>query len=954
MRQPVRKVPAHILPIVNDKLDELEAAGIITPVTEYAAWQSPIVVVKKKSGDYRICVDMRIANGAVLKESFPSLTIEDLSVRLSGAKFFSKLDIENAFHQIRIDDESSKITTFCTHRGLYKYRVLMFGLSTAPEIFRRVMHHHVLKGTCGAEAIMDDIIVTGRTLEEHDRNLKITLKALDDNNVRIKPQKCVFRQRSVEFVGHKFDEDGIRPIQDKIDALRRCEAPTNKGDLKSFLGLLSYVGYRSIPNLSELTEPLRNLVKGEGTFTWTEMHQKCFETLKVKLSLLAQTSYFDVNDDTLLYADASPRSLGAVLLQRDKKNLIRVIAFGSRTLTPTESRYGQTEREALSLVWSVKHFDFYLRGKHFCLLTDHKPLVSIFKPKPKQAPSTSLRLEHLALKIQDYHFDVQYCEGKYNIADPLSRLPKNENSTDSIIDEQYIWATTQENIPEAISWQEIKDESAKDEQLQKVYEALKNDEWNDGKLKRYEICKEELSVIDGVLLRSTKIVPPVTLRDKILKAAHEGHPGIVKTKQRLRHKVWWPNVDTNAEEFVKACHDCQIVSPGPPPEPMSRSVLPDRPWTDVAIDIMGPLPWGCSILVVVDYYSRFFEVAKLVATTTEEIITHLREFCARWGYPKRMISDNGSQFKSSEFAKFCKEVGIQLRHSTPYFPRMNGEVERMNRLIKKVLQISYNQNSKWWDDLQRFLLMYRTTLHSVTGVEPARLMLGHLPRDKIPTVREFEKDVDYELADRDRMMKQKGKAQADARLRAKPIDLQIGEEVIVKRMKKPNKLSSNFNPTICKVISKRGGETTAVTAGGEMVKRNVSHFKKFYRPQPNSQNLEHTDRRGSDDTNPYSQPQDPALSPCIQPVQLTASSLAQDTTPPQPATERPVTLPDETGFSGFLPKVNSTPAIFQRCREGEMEEDNRAESQELQQEEQRYPRRYRIAPKRLRDSDHAE
>ena len=407
--------------------------------------------MKKKSGDHRICVDMRIANRAVLKESFPTLTVEDLSVRLSGAKFFSKLDIENAFHQIRIDDESSAITTLCTHRGLYKYRVLIFGLSTAPEIFRRVMHHHVLNGVSGAEAIMDDIIVYGRTLEEHDRNLESTLKALDDKNVRINALKCTFRQRSIDFVGHRFDEFGLRPTQDKVDALRRCEAPKSKGELKSLLGLLSYVGHRNIPNLSERTAPLRNLEKGEGVFSWTDEHQKCFDRLKEELSSMTQTAYFNVRDETLVYADASPVSLGAVLLQKDNRNCVRIIAFGSRSLTPTESRYGQTEREALALVWSVRHFDFYLRGKHFLLLTDHKPLISIFKPKPKQAPSTSLRLKHLALKIQDYNFDIQYCEGKHNIADPLSRLPKNDTASENIVDERYVWAVTQESIPKAVS-----------------------------------------------------------------------------------------------------------------------------------------------------------------------------------------------------------------------------------------------------------------------------------------------------------------------------------------------------------------------------------------------------------------------------------------------------------------------------------------------------------------------
>lgn len=234
----------------------------------------------------------------------------------------------------------------------------MFGLSTAPEIFRRVMHHHVLKGTSGAEAIMDDIIVSGRTLQEHDLNLRVTLRALDANNVKINPQKCEFRKPSLEFIGHIFDSKGIRPTQDKIDALQRYEAPSNKAEIKSFLGLLNCVGHHNIARLSELTIPLRDLEKNQDPFVWDKTHQECFEILKEKICNITRTSYFNIRDDTLLFADASPLSLGAVLLQKGKDNAVRVIAFASRRLSPTESRYAQTEGEAIGLVWSVKHFDF--------------------------------------------------------------------------------------------------------------------------------------------------------------------------------------------------------------------------------------------------------------------------------------------------------------------------------------------------------------------------------------------------------------------------------------------------------------------------------------------------------------------------------------------------------------------------------------------------------------------
>ena len=601
-------------------------------------------------------------------------------------------------------------------------------------------------------------------------------------------------------------------------------------------------------------------------------------------------------------------------------------------------------------MWSIKHFDFYVRGKRFRLMTDHKPLLTVFNPRTKQRPSKSLRLEHLAMKVQDYDFDIRYCEGRNNIADSLSRLPKNEAVFDDIIDEQYIWEIARHDIPEAITWSEIEEESKKDQTIQNVRLALLSGVWKEN-LKRYEICKDELSVMNGVLLRGTRFVPPETLRQRILIAGHEGHPGIVRTKQRLRQRVWWPNMDKSAEDLVRSCVDCQYVSKEQPPEPMVRTILPDGPCQHVAIDIMGPLPWSCSLLVIVDYYSRFFEVARLTACTAEEIITHLREVCARWGYPAHMISDNGSQFRSQEFARFCKETGIRLRHSTPYFPRMNGEVERMNGLIKKVLRISYNQNSMWWDDLQRFLLMHRTTLHTVTGVEPARLMLGRLPRDKIPTVKELENMVNYELADRDRMKKEKGKDQADGRLGAKPIDLKIGDEVIVKRMKKPNKLTSTYNTPICKVIARRGGETTAVSSTGEKVTRNVSHFKKFYRPDAELNQAQSSIRynslqnaavtaRGSHQTTQPSHTDSPLVWSGI----VNANDVPVD-----PAT-RSATSPI---FSDFHPQVASTPADFEP-RQGEMENSGKRQLDQQAEQPRRYPKRLRRGPLKLRDDDHAE
>lgn len=252
-------------------------------------------------------------------------------------------------------------------------------------------------------------------------------------------------------------------------------------------------------------------------------------------------------------------------------------------------------------------------------------------------------------------------------------------------DEEYVWSVTQKEAPRAIRMRELVEESRKDETLKKVKEAMQNDSCTPEQ-RHYEICRNELCFSNDVLLRGTKIVPPMSLRQRMIELGHEGHPGIGMMRGRMRQKLWWPKMMEAIEHHVKACNDCQMVGRLNPPEPMIRHQIPNGPWQEVAIDIMGPLPWGISLLVIVDYYSRYYEVESLKHTTSEEVISKLSTIFARWGIPNRMISDNGPQFTSQEFENFCESKGIDLRHSTPYWPRMNGEVERQNGSLKKILQ----------------------------------------------------------------------------------------------------------------------------------------------------------------------------------------------------------------------------------------------------------------------------
>lgn len=321
---------------------------------------------------------------------------------------------------------------------------------------------------------------------------------------------------------------------------------------------------------------------------------------------------------------------------------------------------------------------------------------------------------------------------------------------------------------------------------------------------------------------------PISLRDRVFALAHEGHPGITVMKRRLRSKVWWPKIDQGAENYVKKCYGCTLVAAPSAPEPMKRTQLPSKPWQHLAIDFCGPLPSGHNLFVIVDYYSRYVEVEVMKKIDSAETIKRLRTTFARFGLPISITSDNGRQFISDEFRKFCDINNIQLITTTPYWPQMNGEVERQNRSILKRLIISQNTDRNWMDDLQEFLLMYRSTPHSTTLRTPAELLFGRNIRDKLPNI-DTPLGRDEELADRDKEKKEKEREYGDAERHAKEIDIGPGDEVVVKRNVIPNKLASTFAPDIHEVIERKGAEAVVKAESGRTYRRNVSHLKKITR-----------------------------------------------------------------------------------------------------------------------------
>ena len=507
----------------------------------------------KKDGDVRICVDMRVANRAIVRERHPMPTIDDLTHTLNGATVFSKLDLRAGYHQLTLAPESRYITTFATHHGLWRCKRLNFCTNSASEIFQKKIQS-LLINIPGSLNISDDIIVFGKTQAEHDRALEAVCQKFSDVNLTLHKKKCEFNKSSISFFGFVFSANGISPDPRKIAAIDSATRPTNVSEVRSFLGMATYCA-KFIPRFSDVSEPLRELTKKNQSFQWSTRHDQSFCEIKKLLTSAQVMAYFDPTKETQLITDASPTGLSAILLQMtpDTKET-RVVAYVSRTLSAVECRYSQTEREALAIVWAIEKLHIYLCGSHFKLITDCKPLQFIYN-NPKSKPPA--RIERWNLRLQGYDFEAIHTGGNCNPSDYLSRH-SSLREEDTTLAEEYVNFISSNAVPKAMTLAEIQHATTQDKTLQCVIHLTRNNGWhnlnnlpqeyreaNQAELHLFKHIKDDLTVNNGVtvLLKGSQIVVPMQLREKAVSIAHEGHQGIVKTKQLLREKVWFPGID---------------------------------------------------------------------------------------------------------------------------------------------------------------------------------------------------------------------------------------------------------------------------------------------------------------------------------------------------------------------------------------------------------------------------
>ena len=773
--RPIRCNPRKLSPkkikIQQELVDKMLEEGQIEH--SVSAWSAPTVLVTKKDGTTRFCVDYRRLNNNTKKDAFPLPRIDDSLNSLSGQSWFSTLDLASGYWQVRLSEDAKPKTAFATHSGLFQFAVMPFGLCNAPATFERLMSQ-VMRGLHWKRCLVyiDDILVFGNDFESALHSLELVLTRVAEYGLQLKSTKCNLFRTSVPFLGHIVGRAGLECDPNKVSAVANWIPPSTIKGVREFLGFTGYYR-RFVPDYSTVAQPLVRLLGKDCKFKWTDACQDAFKALRALLIKAPVLAFPKEDLPYIVDTDASDYGIGGVLSQCIE-GTEHVIAYYSKSLNPAQQKYCTTRRELLAVVATLDHFKGYVWGPKFVVRTDHAALVWLKNLKNIQG-----MLARWLAKLQQFHFEIIHRPGaQHGNADGLSRCPQcergacapntNSNSTDpeqpyasscigSSLDSELIPLESGETCVAAVM-------IAQSENSKLITSAQMTDNeitivrnWLiDGtfpariqdfapasyELKAYWIGRKSLFLDENNILwrnRSdagsrAQLVVPRSLRDTIFNDSHHtmygGHFGITHTHSKMQLHYFWPGMSDFVRDRISACHKCVArKSPVNRHHPMGHVPVSGR-FERVAMDLLDVSVISAKgykyILVVCDYFTKYTEAYPLKDKTARSVADALMDiWLPRYGFPLFLHSDQGKEFDNAMIHKLSELLGTVKTKTTPYHPRSDGLVERFNRTLLAMLAMFVSQEHDNWDDLLPFMMLaYNTTVHTTTGFTPYRLVFG--------------------------------------------------------------------------------------------------------------------------------------------------------------------------------------------------------------------------------------
>ncbi|UYV77008.1 hypothetical protein LAZ67_14002803 [Cordylochernes scorpioides] len=660
----------------------------------------------------RICMDPRELNKYVQRERYILPTAETIFSELKGATVFSVFDASSAFWQVPLDKESTNLCTFATPFGRFRFKRLPYGLNSASEVFQRCINN-ILSGLQGTACYMDDILIYGNTMEEHNRNLETVLRRLEENNVKLNAKKQQIAVNKVNFLGHIISRDGIAIQASRAEAIQNLKRPENKTEVQRFLGMVTYLG-KFIPNLSDKTAPLRKLISNKSEWKFGGEENDCFEKLKNMVSNAPILTFFDPTKPITISSDASQYGIGTVLMQGGQ-----AIEYASFSLNATQRKYAQIEKELLAIVFGCERFQYYIWGNDVIVETDHKPLLSIVKkPLEKLSP----RLQRMVLRLMRFQISLKFTPGKNMfVADHLSRDPLKDEVDTSYLEGQtesvhMLLVTTDEKI------KRLQKETHGDHTLIQLIEYAKNgwpkyktmvcDEakpyWQfQDEIHKYEFkhqtsspkyprsngqVERTIQTIKGLIIKAVKSGrdPNLALME-FNNTPKLGHRNIESIK-KIRNENLARGLSLNNCSHSTDCVQCIQGKLTETPFPKKTEYRATETLQLVHSDICGPLPTNSLsgkryFITFTDDYSRYTKIYLLKGK--DEAYEKIKDYVisAHTEFGKNiqtMRTDNGREYVNRQVEDFLNQSGIKHQLTVPYSPAQNGVAERKNRSLMEM------------------------------------------------------------------------------------------------------------------------------------------------------------------------------------------------------------------------------------------------------------------------------